>query len=265
MNDALTDPVRYDVQDGVATITLDQPASLNALSVAMKLALRAVVQRAADDTEVRAVVLTGAGRGFCVGQDLREHADSLAAGDTELSTVREHYNPIVTALAALPKPVVAAVNGAAAGAGASLAFACDFRVAADNASFLMAFARVGLGPDTGASWTLQRLVGHGRALAMLMLAEPVSATQALEMGLVSAVVPAADLPAAAHELAARLAAGPTLAYAGIKEALASAATSDLAGALEKEAQVQARCGATEDHRNAVQAFLAKQAPTFTGH
>jgi len=265
VNDAVTDPVRYDVQDGVATITLDQPDTLNALSIAMKLALRAAVQHAADDAGVRAVVLTGAGRGFCVGQDLREHADSLAAGDTELSTVREHYNPIVSALAALPKPVVAAVNGAAAGAGASLAFACDFRIAADNASFLMAFARVGLGPDTGASWTLQRLVGHGRALAMLMLAEPVSAAQALEMGLVNAVVPAADLPAAAHELAARLAAGPTLAYAGIKEALANAATSDLAAALEKEAQVQARCGATEDHRNAVQAFLAKQAPTFTGH
>jgi 2-(1,2-epoxy-1,2-dihydrophenyl)acetyl-CoA isomerase len=265
VNDAVTDPVRYDVQDGVATITLDQPDTLNALSVAMKVALRTAVQRAADDAGVRGVVLTGAGRGFCVGQDLREHADSLAAGDTELSTVREHYNPIVSALAALPKPVVAAVNGAAAGAGASLAFACDFRIAADNASFLMAFARVGLGPDTGASWTLQRLVGHGRALAMLMLAEPVSAAQALEMGLVNAVVPAADLPAAAHELAARLAAGPTLAYAGIKEALASAATCDLAAALEKEAQVQARCGATDDHRNAVQAFLAKQAPSFTGH
>jgi 2-(1,2-epoxy-1,2-dihydrophenyl)acetyl-CoA isomerase len=258
-------PVRYDVGDGVATITLDQPDTLNAMSVAMKSALREAVERAAGDDAVRAVVLTGAGRGFCVGQDLREHAESLAAGDTDLSTVREHYNPIVTALTTLPKPVVAAVNGAAAGAGASLAFACDFRIAADTSSFLMAFARVGLGPDTGASWTLARLVGHGRALAMLMLAEPVSASQALEMGLVNGVVPAADLPGAAHELAARLAAGPTLAYAGIKEALMSAATSDLAAALEKEAQVQARCGATDDHRNAVEAFLAKQTPTFTGH
>ena len=241
------DPVSYDVADAVATITLDQPDTLNALTVTMKVALREAVERAGSDAGVRAVVLTGAGRGFCVGQDLREH-----------------YNPIVTDLAELPKPVVAAVNGTAAGAGASLAFACDFRIAADNASFLMAFARVGLGPDTGASWTLQRLVGQGRALAMLMLAEPVSAAQALEMGLVNAVVPVADLPAAAHELAARLAAGPTLAYAAIKEAVAAAAMSDLRDALEREAVVQARCGATQDHRDAVEAFLAKQSPTFTG-
>ena len=260
----MSDPVRYDVNHGVATVTLDQPDTLNALSVAMKVALREAIERAGSDEGVRAVVLTGAGRGFCVGQDLREHAAALDEGDTELSTVREHYNPIVTALAELPKPVVAAVNGTAAGAGASLAFACDFRVAADTASFLMAFARVGLGPDTGASWTLQRLVGHGRALAMLMLAEPVSAAQALEMGLVNAVVPAADVSAAAHELAGRLATGPTLAYAAIKEALAAAATSDLPTALETEARLQARCGATADHRNAVDAFLAKRAPGFSG-
>jgi len=265
MTDAASGPVRYDVADAVATITLDQPDSLNALTVVMKVALRDALERAAADEAVRAVVLTGAGRGFCVGQDLREHAEALGGGDTSMSTVREHYNPIVTALAELPKPVIAAVNGAAAGAGASLAFACDFRIAADNASFLMAFARVGLGPDTGASWTLQRLVGYGRALAMLMLAEPVSAAQALEMGLVNALVPGADLPGAAHELAARLAAGPTLAYAGIKQALLAATTSDLTAALETEADIQARCGATADHRNAVQAFLAKQAPTFTAH
>src|SRR5205823_8674922 len=134
-------------------------------------------------------------------------------GDVALSTVRDHYNPIVRALAAMPKPVIAAVNGPAAGAGASLAFACDFRLASDNAAFLMAFARVGLGPDTGASWTLQRLVGYGRATAMLMLAEPVTAQQALDMGLVNVVVAAEDLPAAAAELAGKLAAGPTVAYA----------------------------------------------------
>jgi 2-(1,2-epoxy-1,2-dihydrophenyl)acetyl-CoA isomerase len=201
-------------------------------------------------------VLTGAGRAFCVGQDLREHADSLAAGDTDLDTVSQHYNPIVTAIAEMPKPVIAAVNGMAAGAGASLAFACDFRIAADNAGFLMAFAKVGLGPDTGASWTLQRLVGYGRATAMLMLAEPVNAEQALEMGLVNAVVPAADVAAAAAELAERLAAGPTVAFAGIKQALAVAAVSDFATALKTEAEVQARCGRTTDHRAATEAFLA---------
>jgi 2-(1,2-epoxy-1,2-dihydrophenyl)acetyl-CoA isomerase len=164
----------------------------------------------------------------------------------------------------LPKPVIAAVNGMAAGAGAALAFACDFRLAADNAAFLMAFARVGLGPDTGASWTLQRLVGLGRATAMLMLAEPVSAAQALEMGLVNGVVATEDLAAATHELARKLASGPTTAYAAIKEALYVAASSDLETALETEARVQSRCGATADHRNATEAFLAKQQPVFTG-
>jgi 2-(1,2-epoxy-1,2-dihydrophenyl)acetyl-CoA isomerase len=256
--------IRYDVAGAVATITLDRPDALNALTVELKVALRDAVERAAADDGVRAVVLTGAGRAFCVGQDLREHADSLAAGDTDLETVRAHYNPIVTALAELPKPVVAAVNGMAAGAGASLAFACDFRIAADNARILMAFTGIGLGPDTGASWTLQRLVGYGRATALLMLSEPVSAEQALEMGLVNAVVPAADVAAAAAELAGRLAAGPTVAYAGVKRALAVAATSDLATALETEADVQAACGRTADHRNATEAFLDKRQPAFQG-
>jgi 2-(1,2-epoxy-1,2-dihydrophenyl)acetyl-CoA isomerase len=152
----------------------------------------------------------------------------------------------------------------AAGAGAALAFACDFRLAAEDAGFLMAFARVGLGPDSGSSWTLQRLVGLGRATAMLMLAEPVTAQQALEMGLVNAVVPGADLVAAAGELAGRLAAGPTVAYGAIKATLAFAATHDLPGSLAREAEAQARCGATEDHRNAVEAFLAKQRSSFLG-
>jgi 2-(1,2-epoxy-1,2-dihydrophenyl)acetyl-CoA isomerase len=256
--------IRYDVDGAVATITLDRPDALNALTVEMKVALREAVERAAGDDDVRAMVLTGAGRGFCVGQDLREHADGLAAGDTDLNTVTEHYNPIVLALASCPKPVIAAVNGMAAGAGASLAFACDFRLAADNAAFLMAFARVGLGPDTGASWTLQRLVGYGRAMAMLMLAEPVAAQHALEMGLVNAVVAAEDLAGAAKELAVKLAAGPTMAYAGIKRAMNGAASSSLADALAVEAQVQAECGRTDDHRNATEAFLAKQPVTFTG-
>ena len=260
----MSDTIGYELDGAVATVTLNRPEALNALTVEMKVGLREALERAATDTAVRAVVLTGAGRGFCVGQDLREHADALAAGDTSLNTVRDHYNPIVHALAEMPKPVIAAVNGAAAGAGASLAFACDFRLAADNASFMMAFARVGLGPDTGASWTLQRLIGYGRASAMLMLAEPVSAEQALEMGLVNGVVGADALATAAAELAAKLAAGPTAAYAGIKRALAAAAVNDLRTALETEAEVQAMCGQTADHRNATEAFLNTQPPTFQG-
>jgi 2-(1,2-epoxy-1,2-dihydrophenyl)acetyl-CoA isomerase len=259
----MSDTIRYDVNGGVATITMARPDALNALTVEMKLALLDALGRAAED-DVRAVVLTGEGRAFCVGQDLREHADALASGRTDLDTVREHYNPIARALIGLAKPVIAAVNGTAAGAGASLAFACDLRLAADNASFLMAFARVGLGPDSGASWTLQRLIGAGRATAMLMLAEPVAASQALEMGLVNAVIPAADLAAAAAELAARLAAGPTQAYAAIKRTVAAAAVSDLDAALEAEAAAQAACGATADHQNATRAFLAKEPVTFTG-
>ncbi|HVT65683.1 MAG TPA: enoyl-CoA hydratase-related protein [Mycobacteriales bacterium] len=256
--------VRYEVADSVAAITLDRPNALNALTVGLKVELLEAVRRAGADDAVRAVLLTGAGRAFCVGQDLREHAEALDAGDTELTTVTDHYNPLIEAIAGLPKPVVAAVNGPAAGAGASLAFACDIRIAADDASFLMAFARVGLGPDSGASWTLPRLIGTGRAAAMLMLAEPVAAPQALELGLVSMVIPAADLIGTAVALAARLAAGPTAAYAAIKETLAFGGSHSLSESLQREAEAQARCGRTEDHRNAVTAFLAKQPATFTG-
>lgn len=259
----MSDVVALEVLGNVATITLNRPEALNSLTVAMKEQLLGALQQAAANDGVRAVVLAGAGRGFCAGQDLREHSEGLT-GTGALDTVRQHFNPIVTAIAEMPKPVVAAVNGMAAGAGASLAFVCDFRLAADNASFLMAFARVGLGPDSGASWTLQRLVGLGRATALLMLAEPVSASQALEMGLVNAVVPAAGLAPAAAELAAKLAAGPTFAYGAIKRALTAAAASDLATALETEATLQQQCGATQDHVTAVHAFVAKQPPVFTG-
>jgi len=260
----MADPLLVDRDGAVVTLTLNRPDALNALDVPLKLALRDAVEEIRTDHGVRAVVLAGAGRAFCVGQDLREHVESLG-GPQPLSTVAEHYNPLVLAIARLDRPVVAAVRGMAAGAGASLAFLADLRVGGPKTAFLMAFANVGLAADTGASWTLPRLVGHGRALAMLMLAEPVTAAQALEMGLVNAVVPAADVAAAAAELAGRLAAGPTLAYAAIKQALARGATSDLATALETEAGLQARLGGTDDHKQAVEAFLAKQAPSFRGH
>lgn len=260
--------VGYRVEGSVGFVTLNRPDALNSLTTSMKVRLLEVLEAARDDTSVRAVLLTGAGRGFCAGQDLREHAAGLqgaaARGGGALDTVRQHYNPIITAITGMPKPVVAAVNGMAAGAGAAIAFACDFRLAADSASFLMAFARVGLGADSGASWTLQRLVGLGRATALLMLAEPVTVAQALEMGLVNAVLPAGGLEAAATELAAKLAAGPTFAYGAIKQALYGAAGTDLATALEQEADLQARCGATRDHAAAVDAFVAKQQPVFTG-
>ena len=181
-----------------------------------------------------------------------------------LDTVREHYNPLVLAIRSMPKPVIAAVNGVAAGAGAGLAFACDIRIAAQGASFLMAFARVGLAADTGVSWTLPRLAGAGRAAELLMLAEPIRASRALELGLVNQVVEDADLAAIAGALAARLAAGPTAAYAGIKEQLNYAAGHGLADALEKEAEVQTALGRTADHQAATLAFTRKQEPRFLG-
>jgi 2-(1,2-epoxy-1,2-dihydrophenyl)acetyl-CoA isomerase len=260
----VTDSVLRRDDGAVATITINRPEARNALTAETKVALLQALRGCSADDQIRAVVLTGAGPAFCSGQDLREHADLLAAGDTALDTVREHYNPTIETIAAMPKPVVAALPGVAAGAGASLAFACDFRLAAERASFLLAFARVGLGADSGASWTLQRLVGTARATELLMLAEPVSAATALQLGLLTAVVPDADLPAAAADFAARLAAGPTLAYAAIKESLLYGAAHRLSESLEKEADLQVRLGQSDDHRDATSAFVAKQTPVFHG-
>jgi 2-(1,2-epoxy-1,2-dihydrophenyl)acetyl-CoA isomerase len=262
----VSDTVLVSASEGVATVTLNRPDALNSLTVELKEALLETLLQVAADPSARAVVLTGAGRGFCAGQDLREHGDLLASGDrSPLSTVERHYNPIVLALATMPKPVIAAVNGMAAGAGASLTFACDFRIAADNAKFLLAFANVGLALDTGASWTLPRLIGHARATALAILAEPVGASAALEMGLVNAVVPGAELETSAFELAARLAAGPTAAYAAIKQQLAYSAVHPLATSLEREGELQNGLGESVDHREATAAFLRKEKPIFRGH
>lgn len=252
-------------RDGaVATITINRPEARNALTNEVKAGLLDALGEAAADDGVRAVILTGAGTAFCAGQDLREHADLDAAGANPLSTVREHYNPMISAIAGMPKPVIAALPGVAAGAGAALALACDFRVAARRASLLMAFARVGLGADSGASWTLTRLVGPARAAELLMLAEPVDAARALNLGLLTSVVADDELPGAAAALARRLAGGPTLAYAAIKESVGYAAGHGLADTLALEADLQERLGASRDHRAATQAFLAKQQPEYEG-
>src|SRR5688500_9462442 len=238
---------------------------MNAMTVAAKEALLAAVTSVRDDASVRAVVLTGSGRAFCVGQDLREHAALLEAGDpAPLSTVREHYNPVVSAIAAMPKPVIAAINGTAAGAGLGIACACDFRIGAAGSRYTTAFSGIGLTADSGLSWSLPRLVGTGRALALLLLAEPFTTEQALEMGLLNAVVPAEQVLPAAVELATRLAAGPTAAYACIKESVAFASGSSLVDALAKEDELQTRAGGTEDHQAAVRSFLAKTPPVFSG-
>jgi len=256
--------VGWSLDGAVATITLNRPQARNALTAEMKAALLEALRAAAADRGVRAVIVTGAGDAFCAGQDLREHADILASGGEVTATVRRHYNPIITTVMTMPKPVLAAVNGSAAGAGASLALACDFRVAARRASFLMAFARVGLGADSGASWTLQRLVGAARAAELLMLAEPIGADRALAAGLVTSLVADDELAGAAEQMAGKLAAGPTAAYAAIKTELLFAATHDLAESLEKEAQLQAELGGSDDHRSATMAFVRKERPVFSG-
>lgn len=266
----LSDVLTIETADGVATVTMNRPDSLNSLNVALKEALRDAFNRLATDPACRAVVLTGAGRAFCVGQDLREHIESLEGagegGDADpLATVRRHYNPVATLLARMPKPVVAAVNGMAAGAGAGLAFLADFRIGGPKTGFLMAFANVGLAADTGTSWTLPRLVGHAKATELLMLAQPVKADEAARLGLLTQLVDddAKVLPTA-QELAARLAAGPTVAYAQIKRELLDGAPGGLGDALEIEAEAQTTAGLTADHLESTMAFVEKRPAAFQG-
>jgi 2-(1,2-epoxy-1,2-dihydrophenyl)acetyl-CoA isomerase len=261
----MTSPVQYVVDGAVATITLDRPDAINSLNTATKVALRDLVLSAAGDPAVRAVVLTGSGRAFCVGQDLREHAEALASGEADLGqTVLDHYNPIATTLATMPKPVVAAVNGIAAGAGAAFAFACDVRIVADTAGFNLAFAAIGLSCDSGSSWVLPRLVGWARARELLLLPRTVGAEEALTWGLATEVVPADTVLERSAELARQFAAGPTQAYAAIRSALEFSATHTLAESVANEAALMRRTGATDDHHGAVTAFLAKAPPTFEG-
>lgn len=259
----MTESVLHEVAGAVATITINRPAARNALTAEAKVGLLAALRDCTTDAAVRAVILTGAGQAFCSGQDLREHADLLTSG-TALDTVRQHYNPIIETIVGMPKPVIAALPGVAAGAGAGLAFACDFRLAAERASLLLAFARVGLGADSGTSWTLPRLVGTARAGELLMLAEPIDSATALRLGLLTSVVPDDELPAAATAFAERLAAGPTMAFAAIKEGLLYSSNHSLRESLEKEAELQSRLGETADHQAATKAFLNKQIPAFAG-
>jgi 2-(1,2-epoxy-1,2-dihydrophenyl)acetyl-CoA isomerase len=261
----MADTVLYDVTEGLATITLNRPDAMNALDHATKEALRDTLRQAAGDRAVRAVLLTGAGRAFCVGQDLKEHVGALEErGGEALSTVAEHYNPVALAIGSMPKPVVAAVNGVAAGAGAGFAFASDYRVLAETAAFNTAFAGIALTADSGMSWSLPRLVGTGRAQELLLFPRSVKAEEALELGLAHKVVPADRLMEEALAAARTLAEGPTAAYAAIKESLAFGASHSLAETLEKEGELQVRAGSSRDHRIAVEAFVKKEKPRYTG-
>jgi 2-(1,2-epoxy-1,2-dihydrophenyl)acetyl-CoA isomerase len=263
MSDA---PVLLDLTDGVATITLNRPDAMNSLDVATKVLLLEIVRAVADDPAARCVVLTGTGRAFCTGQDLKEHVHLLETGGSEqlFSTVDDHYNPIVTTLAGMAKPVVAAVNGVAAGAGASLAFACDLRIVADTAGFNLAFANVALSCDTGASYHLPLLVGRAKAMELLYFPRTLRADEALTLGLATKVVTADALADEVATTARRLASGPTVALGAMRRSVAYAAGHSLEEALEFESSMMQLTGATEDHPAAVAAFVAKEKPDFQG-
>ena len=248
-------------RDGaVLTITLNRASVLNALNAEVHAALRDALDLAAPP-DVRAVVLTGAGRGFCVGQDLEE----FRGGAPDVAQrLRERYHPVVIGLRELEKPVIAAVNGVAAGAGVSLACACDFRIASTDARFVPAFSGIGLVPDSGATAFLARLLGVERAFAWLVSNRPLHADEALELGLVDELVEPGELAQRVLERAQALAAGPTRALALTKRLLAEAPSTPLREQLEREAVAQAEAAATEDFREGVAAFLEKREPRFTG-
>jgi 2-(1,2-epoxy-1,2-dihydrophenyl)acetyl-CoA isomerase len=256
----MSDTVTREDAGGVATLTLVRPGLTHAARRDLLDAVRAI----ADDESVRAVVLTGTGRAFCVGQDLAEHYAELQSGVPALAVVEEEYNPLVLALAALRVPIVVAINGACAGAGLGIAMAGDLRVAAAGAKFTTAFTGVALSSDSALAARLVHCVGGSRAAELLLFPEPFLAEKAAEWGLVHRVVPAEEVVGEARALAERLAAGPTAAYRAVKTVLATAATDSLEDTLALEARLQAEVGRGADHREAVEAFLAKRPPVFTG-
>ena len=256
------DGLRIETRASVVTLTMDRPDSLNALTIPLRVALLEALIAIARSRAIRVVVLTGAGRAFCAGQDLAERAEPDAPPlEVEL---RERYNPMVRALRDLPQPVIAAINGVAAGAGASLALASDLRIASVDARFVLAFGRIGLVPDSGLTWLLPRLVGAARAAELALVGDPLGANEALAIGLVGRVVPAAELLPAAHALADRIAEGPPRALAMTKRLLEAGWSTDLDEALEAEAAAQGLAGASADHAEGLAAFREKRPPRFSG-
>ncbi len=257
--------IAVDVSEGVLTLTLNRPDVLNSFTRAMALEVQQALQQAADDASIRAVLLTGAGRGFCAGQDL---AEALPSGDGPMPNigefVRTNYNPIIRAIRALEKPVICAVNGVAAGAGANLAFACDLTIAAEEASFVESFAKLGLIPDTSGTFFVPRLVGMQRATGMFFLAEKMSATKAKEWGLIWDVVPLAALAETTRDLARALATQATRGFGLTKRALNASFTNSLDEQLEVEAVAMDEAGRTADYEEGVRAFLAKRKPVYRG-
>jgi 2-(1,2-epoxy-1,2-dihydrophenyl)acetyl-CoA isomerase len=257
--------VLVSLEAGVLQLTLNRPEKLNAFNPEMHRALRQGLERAADESEVRAVLLTGAGRGFCAGQDLAERDVSPGAAPIDLSvSLGSNYNPLVRRLRALPKPVVCAVNGVAAGAGANIALACDLVLAARSARFVQAFSRIGLIPDSGGTYFLPRLVGTARAMGLAMLAESLAAEQAEQWGLIWKALDDERLAGEALALARRLASGPTKGYGLLKKALDASSGNSLDAQLDLERDLQREAGFSEDYREGVGAFKEKREPRFKG-
>lgn len=254
-------PISVENRPGYRVLTLNRPERLNALTVDMADRLIAALDAAESDETCRALLLTGAGRGFCAGQDLTA---ITGLEPDEIGDLLDRYNPLVTRIRELPLPVVCAVNGVAAGAGANLALACDIVLAASSATFVQAFARIGLIPDCGGTWFLPRLVGIARARALALLADPVPAETAAAWGMIWQTVPDDRLMPEAHALAARLAAGPTAAFGLIKQALDDAAVNDLEEQLDLERDLQEEAAEHPDHAEGLRAFLEKRPPSFSG-
>jgi 2-(1,2-epoxy-1,2-dihydrophenyl)acetyl-CoA isomerase len=257
-------PILSEQRDGYHVITFNRPDKLNAFNEAMHAALKSAIEQAEADTSCRALLITGAGRGFCTGQDL---TDRLAKpGETVLlgGTLEAHYNPLVRKLRALPFPVIAAVNGVAAGAGANIALACDIVLAARSASFIQAFARVGLVPDSGGTWVLPRLIGDARARALALTAEPLPAEKAESWGLIYRCVDDSALMAEAEKLCAHFATAPTAGLALIKRAFNESATNSLDAQLDLERDLQREASQHPDYAEGVRAFMEKRKPNFIG-
>lgn len=257
--------VLFELSDGVARVTLNRPDRLNSFNVEMHRELREALEKIAAESGARVVVLTGAGRGFCAGQDLGDRAVAPGAEAIDLGeSIEKRYKPLVLALRSLPMPVIAAVNGVAAGAGANIALACDLVIASRSASFVQAFCKLGLVPDSGGTWFLPRLVGNARALGLAMLGDKLTAEQAAQWGLIWRCVDDADFKDAVDALARQLAAAPTRGLARTKQAIYESWERSLEEQLDVERDMQRELGRTQDYAEGVAAFTQKRTPNFTG-